>query len=314
MTSHCDGGYLLVIFTLLPLPLIHAEAPQPVAKKTDGHDRRAAGPTRTSRLPITESIVAVQHQGEQDGWQTAETANFRLLHQHARSLAEAVLRTAEDTRAIQMRKWFGQVGANWQPKCPIYLYPSGEAYSAATGAPIYSGGGHTDIQAEDGRVVRRSIHMHGSRTFLLNGVVPHEVTHAVLAGRLSGGHVPRWADEGMAILAETQAHIERHIRYLPRWHADNALFSMRTLLEMRDYPGPHTLGIFYAQSVSLVDFLTRQKGAECFIAFVRDGERDGYTASLRKHYGWSFAELDRYWRRHTFYDKRRMVETAREDR
>ena len=77
---------------------------------------------------------------------------------------------------------------------------------------------------------------------------------------------------------------------------------MRMLIEMRDYPEPHAIGPFYAQSVSLVDFLTKQKGAERFADFVRDGERDGYAASLRKHYGWSFAELDRHWTRYAFYE------------
>jgi hypothetical protein len=76
---------------------------------------------------------------------------------------------------------------------------------------------------------------------------------------------------------------------------------MRTIVEMRDYPEPRAIGPFYAQSVSLVDFLTREKGAPGFAAFVRDGERDGYAASLRKHYGWSFADLERRWHRHAFY-------------
>ena len=76
---------------------------------------------------------------------------------------------------------------------------------------------------------------------------------------------------------------------------------MRTLIEMRDYPEPRAIGAFYAQSVSLVDFLTHEKGAARFAVFVRDGERDGYSASLRKHYGWSFAELERRWQRHAFY-------------
>ncbi len=88
---------------------------------------------------------------------------------------------------------------------------------------------------------------------------------------------------------------------MPRWRADDALFGLRTLIEMRDYPEPHELGVFYAQSVSLVDFLTRQKGAKRFAAFVRDGERGDYAASLHKHYGWSFAELERRWQRYAFF-------------
>jgi hypothetical protein len=293
MTSQCRGGTLFVILTLIPISLAHAETSRPATDKT-GDD---------------EPSIAVGHLHEQDGWRVAETVNFRLLHQHSRSLAEAVLRIAEHARTAQLRKWFDEPGRNWEPKCRLYLYPSGEAYSEATGAPATPGGGHTDIRAEDGRVLSRCIHVHGERTFLLKGVVPHEVTHAVLAGRLSSGRVPRWADEGMAILAEAPAHIDMHLRYLPRWRADDALYSTRTLVEMRDYPEPHALGVFYAQSVSLVDFLARQKGAERFAAFVRDGERDGYAASLRRHYGWNFAELDRHWRRHAFYDKK-MVETT----
>jgi hypothetical protein len=293
MASQCRGGSHFVILALLSISLAHAD--------TGPADRRDAAPS--------ESVIEVRHLREQDGWQTAETANFRLFHQHSRGLAEAVLRTAERARAAQERKWFGELGDIWNLKCRIFLYPSGEAYSEATGAPANPGGGHTDIRAEGKRVLSRVIHVHGARTFLLKGVVPHEVTHAVLAGRLSSGRVPRWADEGMAILAETQAHIDMHLRFLPRWRADEALYSMRDLLSMRDYPEPHALGVFYAQSVSLVDFLTRQKGAERFAAFVRDGERDGYAASLRKHYGWSFVELDRNWRRHAFDDKK-MAETT----
>jgi hypothetical protein len=287
MASQWRGGPLFVILTLLSLSLAYAETGSP--------DRRAAG--------STESSVEVRHLQEQDGWRVAETVNFRLWHQHSHSLAEAVLRTAERTRATQLRKWFGEIGVRWEPKCRIYLYASGEDYGAATGAPVQWGGGHTDIRTADGRVIGRSIHVYGSQTFVLKGVVPHEVTHAVLAGRLGNGRVPRWADEGMAILAEAPAHIAMHLRFLPRWHADDALYPTRTLVEMRDYPEPHALGVFYAQSVSLVEFLTRQKGAERFAAFVRDGERNGYAAALHKHYGWNFAELDRRWRQHAFYEK-----------
>jgi hypothetical protein len=283
MSSRCGGGSFFTILTLLTLSLAHAEV------------SRAESPAETT------PAIEVRHQEPSDGWCVAETANFRLFHQSTQPLAEAVLRTAERARSAQQRKWFGKVGADWSPKCRIFLYPSAEAYSEATGAPVNPGGGHTDIQAEDGRVFSRCIHLHGMRSMLLKGVVPHEVTHAVLAGRLGQGRVPRWADEGMAILAEAQPQIEVHYRYLPRWRAEAALFDMRTLVQMRDYPEPRAVGAFYAQSVSLVDFLTREKGAPRFADFVRDGESDGYAASLRKHYGWSFAELERRWQRYAFY-------------
>ncbi|MGH7174607.1 MAG: peptidase MA family metallohydrolase [Gemmataceae bacterium] len=303
MSTQCRGGTLLAILILLSLSPAHAQVSPP----------QSARPTSAAanKVDAEEPAIAVRHQKSQDDWRVAETVNFRLCHRHTRTLAEEVLQKAERTRSAQQRKWFGRVGADWDRKCRIYLYPSGEAYSEATGAPINPGGGHTDIRAEEGRVFSRCIHLHGTRGLLLKGVVPHEVTHAVLAGRLSLGRVPRWADEGIAILAEAQTQIDVHFRYLPRWRTDDALFSMRTLVEMRDYPEPRSIGAFYAQSVSLVDFLTREKGAPRFAAFVRDGERDGYAASLRKHYGWSFTELERRWQRYAFYrDKEAETETA----
>jgi len=303
MSTQCRGGILLAIVIFLSISPAHADVSRP----------QSARPTApaANKADTEEPAIEVRHQRTQDGWRVAETVNFRLLHRHTRTLAEAVLQKAEQTRGAQQRKWFGRVGADWDPKCRIYLYSSGEAYSEATGAAVNPGGGHTDIRAEDGRVLSRRIHLHGTRSFLLKGVVPHEVTHAVLAGRLGSGRVPRWADEGMAILAEAQAQIDVHFRYLPRWRADDALFSMRTLVEMRDYPEPRSIGAFYAQSVSLVDFLTREKGAPRFADFVRDGERHGYAASLRKHYGWSFAELERRWQRYAFYrDKEAETEAA----
>jgi hypothetical protein len=251
----------------------------------------------------------VTHQEDESGWSVAETANFRLFHQHSRQLAETVLRRAEQTRVEQQRKWFGVVAEDWEPKCRIILYPSGEAYGQATGAPLNPGGGHTEIQQDEGRVVSRCIHLHGPRAMLISGVLPHEVTHAVLAGHFGGDSVPRWADEGMAILAETKSRIDLHLRHLPRWRDDDLLFRMQDLVQMREYPEPRMIGAFYAQSVSLVEFLSSQKGAKRFADFVRDGEREGYAASLRRHYGWSFAELDRRWQRHAFAQPR-MVETT----
>ncbi|HWG42902.1 MAG TPA: hypothetical protein VN688_08965 [Gemmataceae bacterium] len=296
MPSQCRDGWLLAVLVLVSVPSLYAQT----TRSNAGRKKPAA----TSKANADTPVIQVTHHEDVDGWRVAETSHFRLFHQHLRPLAEAVLRTAERTRGAQQRKWFGVAGANWDTKCRICLYPSGEAYSQATGAPGNTAGGHTDIQLDAGRVLSRTIHLHGDRDDLLLGVLPHEVTHAILAGHFGGERVPRWADEGMAILAETPSRIEMHLRYLPRWRADELLFRMGDLIRMRDYPEPRAIGAFYAQSVSLVDFLTHEKGAERFAAFVRDGERDSYTASLRRHYGWSFAELDRRWKTYAFHSEK----------
>jgi hypothetical protein len=301
--SQCRGGWPIAILTLVFLSSAHAETP-----RADGGRRAPAD------VNAVEPALPVRHLDEENGWFVAESPSFRLYHRQSRQQAVAVLQTAERARAVQQRKWFGTVAAAWIPKCHICFYPSGESYSEATGAPPNPGGGHTDIRAEDGRVFDRCIHLHGPRNLVLSGVLPHEVTHAVLAGHFGGQRVPRWADEGMAILAETKPRIDLHLRQLPRWRNQELLFNCRDLIAMHDYPHPRTIPVFYAQSVSLVDFLFQHKGAKCFTAFIRDGERVGYKEALRRHYGWSFAELDRHWQEHAFgAENRNMTSTGRSE-
>jgi hypothetical protein len=289
MTSQCRGGSLLVALLFILIPRTNAENPRPDA----GRDTRPSA--NQADLPV----VKVSHLEAEGNWGVAETANFLLYHQQERALAEELLRTAERTRAVQQRKWFGAVGEDWQPKCRICWYPSGEEYSEATGVPSRVNG-FSKMSLDGERVIARWVHLHGTRDILLPAVLPHEVTHTVLAGRYGGARVPRWADEGMAILAESRPRVELHLRQLPRCRAEQQFFAMSKLVQMRDYPESRLTTAFYAQSVSLVEFLTREKGARELAAFVRDGERNGYEDSLRSHYGWDFAELDRRWLRYAF--------------
>ncbi len=289
MPSQRRDGSLHVVLLFLLVTGLNAAPPQADAGR---NTKPAAG---TDDLPA----VKVSHLEDEGDWRVAETVNFRLYHQHSRGSAEELLRTAERTRAVQQRKWFGSVGTNWEPKCGICWYPSGEDYSEATGVPSRVNG-HTNMSLDGERVISRWVHLHGGRDILLPGVLPHEVTHAVLAGRFGPQRVPRWADEGMAILAETRPRVELHLRQLPRCREEQQLFAMLKLVQMRDYPEPREMCAFHAQSVSLVEFLSHEKGTKTFADFVRDGERHGYEESLKRHYDWDFAELDRRWLRFAF--------------
>jgi hypothetical protein len=133
------------------------------------------------------------------------------------------------------------------------------------------------------------------------GVLPHEATHVVLAGRFGDHPVPRWADEGMAVLSEPRERIERHLRNLPQHRADHHLFGTGQLMKLDAYPDPRYIGPFYAQSVSLVDFLTERAGPRVFAKFLREGMAGSYEAALQRYYGiQSFAELEQQWVQHTF--------------
>lgn len=234
-----------------------------------------------------------------DGWSVVESANFRVFYHEAPEFAEQVARAAERARTAALRKWFGQSGGDWTVPCEVYLHATAADFRRATGAPAGVPGA-TTTRAEGGHIVSRRIDLSREDSALLAAVLPHETTHAVLAGRFGDHPVPPWANEGMAILDEPEKKIRTHLGKLPGYLRGGELFAARQLLQLKDYPERRLLGAFYSQSVSLVDFLAREKGPDVFSRFVRDGLRDGYDKALRHHYGWGLDELDVRWRGHVF--------------
>jgi tetratricopeptide (TPR) repeat protein len=230
-------------------------------------------------------------------WQVAETTHFRVLHSQSRELAEKVARVAEQTRVAMSRKWLGSAGENWQPKCDVVLHATGNDYTRITGVPA-SSPGHSKIETDPatGRVVSRRMDLRCDNPTMVTAVLPHETTHVVLAGHFDGKPVPRWVDEGVAVLTEPAERIGQHRQNLARAQQGGDLFPVPELMSLDNYPHPRRIIAFYAQSVSLVEYLTQQKGPQVFCQFVRDGLRDGYADALRRHYGIrDLAELERQW-------------------
>jgi hypothetical protein len=102
------------------------------------------------------------------------------------------------------------------------------------------------------------------------------------------------------VLNEPPANIGRHLRNLSRHRDEGLLFSVQGLVESTDYPDRRAMGAFYAQSVSLVQFLVEERGPEAFTAFLRCAMRAGAGPALRRHYGMTFDELEQRWQRHAF--------------
>jgi tetratricopeptide (TPR) repeat protein len=246
---------------------------------------------------VASEVVVTHYERSPEGWALAETANFRVFHNQDRDVAEQAARTAERTRTAMYQKWFGGDGGAWVPKCDLFLHATGQEYSQATGVAT-SSPGHSSIRTDVGRVIGRRIDLHCDDPNMLIAVLPHEATHVVLAGQFGDKPVPRWADEGIAVLTEPQEKVERHLKHLPEYYRDGQLFGVRRLMTLNDYPDPRFIGPFYAQSVSLVDCLAKERGPQVFTQFLRDGLQGGYDAALKKHYGISdFEELQRRWER-----------------
>jgi hypothetical protein len=224
-----------------------------------------------------------------------DTPSFRVQCAANRDLGDAVAKAAEAARKQIFERWSGPVGAAWQPKCEIVIHPSAAAYARATGKPAALTG-HATVRLTDGRATERRIDLRADDDGLVANTLPRELTHVVMAD-LCADPPPKWALEGMAILAASPEEVGRYTRTLARCARDGEVRPLAALFELKDYPTDKLTG-FYCQSASVTEYLVRLKGDKNFKIFLGDAHRYGVAAALKRQYGINgVADLDQAWKR-----------------
>lgn len=236
----------------------------------------------------------------QGRWFVLESENFRIRCEGNAEPAKHLARHAETLRKTLATKWLGEEPTeNWSPKCEILLYANQARYVAAVGRGSEQTSGSSLVDVRQGRIVGRRIDLVGAGAEFLSAALPHELTHVVLKDRFPTSSWPRWADEGIAMLADPTLKQRRHHSDLQSGLAARKTFSAATLLTMNDYPAADRWGVFYGQSRSMTKFLVDRKSPEAFVRFVAAGESEGYDRALQASYGIAnVSELDRLWRSH----------------
>jgi hypothetical protein len=126
---------------------------------------------------------------------------------------------------------------------------------------------------------------------ILESVLPHEITHTILASDFRGA-VPRWADEGAAVLCEGEQDIVRkQLKVADLLTVQQIPIS--NLLSLSEYPADgEDLLLVYAQGYSLTKFLVERNGKETFVRFLKDANARGWTPALESAYG--FKDVDAF--------------------
>ncbi len=232
-------------------------------------------------------------------WFVLETRNFQICCEGSQTQGANLARHAEALRAALHVKWLNEApSAPWSPRCQIVLYANQRNYVATVGRGSERTVGSSLVKVDQGQITGRRIDLVGGSTDYLSAALPHELTHVVLRDRFPTRAVPRWADEGMAILADSPAKQNRHATELRDAIANRTTYSAGELVTTDDYPAPSRLGAFYGQSASLTQFLVARKSPEQFVEFVDQASKHGYDAALKACYEIpTVAELDRQWRR-----------------
>lgn len=179
------------------------------------------------------------------------SANFEV-YAPTLVMARVIANEAEFHRRTYALKWLGKELPNWPKPCVIRF---------ATG--LGSNGGATTFtfaKDKDGNSVMETAGMaiHGDFMAALTNTLPHEVTHTVLAS-FFGKPVPRWADEGISLLSESNNEQANHDTHLRDLLSNGRGIRLKVLLPKTEYP--QDIRALYTQSHSLARFLvSRTKG------------------------------------------------------
>jgi hypothetical protein len=233
-----------------------------------------------------------------DGTATqAESANFVVVNYAAGQDARQIAAHCERWKAKLQTFWCGATPEEpWSPKCQIVLHAGRSQYLSVVGiggAQTY-GSSLLDF-GRDKRVSQRQIDLRGDDPLGL-AALPHEMTHVILADLLDARQPPRWADEGMATLADTHDKQLLHERDLAAGLASRTAFRVGELMSIDTYPHPTRIAAFYGQSVSLTAFLALRDDPAKFVEFLRRGMDRGYDRALREVYAIAgVTHLERLW-------------------
>jgi len=220
-----------------------------------------------------------------------ETANFTVNAPCAES-AQQFAEVAEQYRKDLAILWLGKTLPDWSARCSIKIHVGSDL----------GAGGKTSFIFENGEVFGWEMEIQGSHERILDSVLPHEITHMILASHFRQP-LPRWLDEGMATSVEhysEQENYRRMLRYFLRSSVQRC-FPLNRLVAMKDYPAD--VMPFYAQGFSLVEYLL-EYGRQFddyehrrLVRFAGSGMQNGdWQSALKEHYGiQNLGELQTSW-------------------
>ncbi len=194
--------------------------------------------------------------------------------------ARVVAEMAELHRKRIAEQWLGKELPKWTKPCKIQVKIRPE-----------NARGATTMNFEGG--IGLSMLLEGPLDQLLADTLPHEVTHTVMATHF-GKPIPRWADEGIAMMSESPEERTRHVLQALQLVANGRTMRLKKLLPMTNFP---VHPILYAQSHLLISFLVEQKDRATLLVFVKDGMQGDWDKAAAKHYGFrDLEQMESLWK------------------
>lgn len=129
-----------------------------------------------------------------------------------------------------------------------------------------------------------------------DSILRHELLHLLLARNTNPDFVPRWLNEGIAMMLSKEVPWGNFFR-LALMNSSGRLLRYNELYFAFAAPGNETeFGDAYVQALSMTNFLREQLGDEAFWSLVRDLREVSFPEALERRLGKTPIEFYRDWR------------------
>jgi len=204
---------------------------------------------------------------------TARSANFVVTTSDLPT-SQRIAAAAEGFRRDLAVMWLGrELPGRWSSPCVIRCRIG----------PHLGAGGNTTFAFSGGEVFGWQADWQGSEARLLDSVLPHEITHMILASHFRRP-LPRWADEGAATCVEAGGELEKHHRMIAQFLRTGRGIAFSRMFAMTEYP--RDVMPLYAHGATLAELLIRTNGPRQFVIFLEAGMTTGdWPGALGRYYG-----------------------------
>ena len=183
----------------------------------------------------------------------------------------------------------------WDNRAKIYVYNDARDYQVSTGLPIWSQG----AAVPKDKVIQTFLNEKG----FFDIILPHEMGHIIFREFVGFNNraVPIWLDEGVA------SYQERRKRGLAKNIVKDAI-KKETFIPLvklsrinpKFLSDRGTVNLFYAESITIVEYLIKQFGRESFVFFCQNlRDKKNLDAAIRSAYPFEdIEELDEAWQKY----------------
>ncbi len=222
-------------------------------------------------------------------WSQVKGQHFIVCYDNPahRSVADSTLMRAEDSyNKVVARIGYARYSQfwTWGDRVKIFLFSDHQAFLDQTRLPEWSRAGAFHAKDSDQRIIVS----YSNQPRFFSEVLPHEIAHLVLKDFVGLNRaLPCWFSEGVAQLAE-QDKVSKADTIMRISARLNAFFPFDILAsyDVVNEKDEQRVALFYAQSVSMVDFLIRRFGSEKFALWCRQiASGRGFDEAFRIAYG-----------------------------